>query len=72
MIVLEYVVPDEPEPTLAAQGAFELDLTMLVTFGSGKERTQREFSELAMEAGFSREFKATYIFANVWALEFTK
>jgi caffeic acid 3-O-methyltransferase len=45
---------------------------MLVTFGSGKERTQREFSELAMEAGFSREFKATYIFANVWALEFTK
>nr|7WAQ_A Chain A, stilbene O-methyltransferase [Sorghum bicolor]7WAQ_B Chain B, stilbene O-methyltransferase [Sorghum bicolor]7WAQ_C Chain C, stilbene O-methyltransferase [Sorghum bicolor]7WAQ_D Chain D, stilbene O-methyltransferase [Sorghum bicolor]7WAR_A Chain A, stilbene O-methyltransferase [Sorghum bicolor]7WAR_B Chain B, stilbene O-methyltransferase [Sorghum bicolor]7WAS_A Chain A, stilbene O-methyltransferase [Sorghum bicolor]7WAS_B Chain B, stilbene O-methyltransferase [Sorghum bicolor] len=72
VIVLEYVVPDEPEPTLAAQGAFELDLTMLVTFGSGKERTQREFSELAMEAGFSREFKATYIFANVWALEFTK
>ncbi|TVU11058.1 hypothetical protein EJB05_44620, partial [Eragrostis curvula] len=63
LIVLEYILPARPEPSIAAQGAFEFDLNMLVTFG-GKERTEREFCKLAIEAGFSGESKATYIFAN--------
>uniref|UniRef100_A0A0E0MKZ9 O-methyltransferase domain-containing protein n=1 Tax=Oryza punctata TaxID=4537 RepID=A0A0E0MKZ9_ORYPU len=72
VIVVEYVLPASPEPTLAAQGAFRLDVVMLNRLVGGKERTQQEFTELAMDAGFSGECKATYIFTNVWALEFTK
>ncbi|CAD6246855.1 unnamed protein product [Miscanthus lutarioriparius] len=73
MVILEYILPETPEQTLAAQLAFDLDLAMMVQFGaSGKERTEKELSELAREAGFSGGCTATYIFANVWALEFTK
>ncbi|TVU11057.1 hypothetical protein EJB05_44619, partial [Eragrostis curvula] len=72
LIVLEYILPAEPEPTPVAQGAFGMDLHMLVTCPSGKERTEREFRDLAMEAGLAGQCKATYIFANVWALEFIK
>jgi hypothetical protein len=45
--------------------AFQLDLIMFATFGRGTERTEREFCELASEAGFSGG-------SNVWALEFIK
>ncbi|TVU11053.1 hypothetical protein EJB05_44615, partial [Eragrostis curvula] len=72
VIILEYILPASPEPTLQAQGAFQFDIAMLSLFAHGKERTEREFSELAMEAGFSGDCKSTYIFCNVWALQFTK
>lgn len=72
VIVVEYVLPASPEATLAAQGAFRLDVVMLNRLVGGKERTQQEFTDLAVDAGFSGECKATYIFTNVWALEFTK
>lgn len=72
VIVVEYVLPASPEPTLAAQGAFRLDVVMLNRLVGGKERTEQEFADLAKEAGFSGECKATYIFTNVWALEFSK
>ncbi|TVU25395.1 hypothetical protein EJB05_27890, partial [Eragrostis curvula] len=70
VIVLECILPASPVSTLAAQGAFEFDLAMLISFASGKERTEQEITRLAMEAGFFGEYKATYIFCNVWALEF--
>lgn len=72
MIILEYILPETPEQTLAAGRVFDSDLAMMVLFASGKERTEKEFSQLAREAGFSGDHTATYIFANVWALEFTK
>ncbi|KAG6511494.1 hypothetical protein ZIOFF_029562 [Zingiber officinale] len=71
VIVVECVLPAVPEPTLKAQGVFHIDLIMLAHNPGGKERTEREFESLAKEAGFG-EFKATYIFANTWVLEFTK
>ncbi|WVZ55997.1 hypothetical protein U9M48_006587 [Paspalum notatum var. saurae] len=72
VIVVEYVLRERPEPTLAAQGVFHLDVVMLCAHAGGKERTERELAQLAAEAGFSGGCKATYIFANAWALEFTK
>ncbi|CAL4913262.1 unnamed protein product [Urochloa decumbens] len=72
VIVIEYVLPASPEPTLAAQGAFHLDVAMLNRLAGAKERTEQEFAELAAEAGFSGGCRATYIFAYAWALEFTK
>uniref|UniRef100_A0A0D3HSW1 Uncharacterized protein n=1 Tax=Oryza barthii TaxID=65489 RepID=A0A0D3HSW1_9ORYZ len=72
VIVVEYVLPASPEATLAAQGAFRLDVVMLNRLVGGKERTQQEFTDLAVDAGFSGDCKATYVFTNVWALEFTK
>ncbi|WVZ56043.1 hypothetical protein U9M48_006629 [Paspalum notatum var. saurae] len=72
VIVVEYVLPACPEATLAAQGAFHLDVVMLNRHAGGKERTEQEFAQLAAEAGFSGGCRTTYIFAYVWALEFTK
>ncbi|URE24204.1 caffeic acid [Musa troglodytarum] len=54
-----------------AQGVFNIDLIMLAHNPGGKERTDKEFEGLAKEAGFSG-FKASYIFANTWVMEFTK
>ncbi|XP_052138074.1 naringenin 7-O-methyltransferase [Oryza glaberrima] len=72
VILVEYVLPASPEATLAAQEAFRLDVMMLNRLAGGKERTQQEFTDLAVDAGFSGDCKPTYIFTNVWALEFTK
>ncbi|KAL6648567.1 hypothetical protein ACP70R_012791 [Stipagrostis hirtigluma subsp. patula] len=44
VIVVEYVLPASPEPTLAAQGALRLDVVMLNRLAGGKERTEREFA----------------------------
>ncbi|CAN6214026.1 unnamed protein product [Urochloa humidicola] len=72
VIVLEHILSESPKPTLSTQFGFGLDVIMLNRFGSGKERTEREYTELIKKAGFSGEFKATYIFNNFWALEFMK
>ncbi|RWW54682.1 hypothetical protein BHE74_00038727 [Ensete ventricosum] len=71
VIVVECVLPVVPEPTPRAQGVFNIDLIMLAHNPGGKERTEKEFEGLAKEAGFSG-FKASYIFANTWVMEFTK
>ena len=71
MIVVECAMPVVPEPTPRAQGVFNIDLIMLAHNRGGKERTEKEFEGLAKEAGFSG-FKASYIFANTWVMEFTK
>ncbi|CAL9049194.1 unnamed protein product [Musa banksii] len=71
VIVVECVLPVVPEPTPRAQGVFHVDLIMLAHNPGGKERTEEEFHGLAKQAGFSG-FKATYIFANAWVIEFTK
>ncbi|CAD6210195.1 unnamed protein product [Miscanthus lutarioriparius] len=61
VIVVEYVLPASPEPTQVAQAAFLLDVVMLNRLRGAKERTEQEFAQLA-----------AYVFACVWALEFTK
>lgn len=71
VIAVECILPVNPEATPKAQGVFHVDLIMLAHNPGGKERYEREFEELAKGAGFTG-FKATYIYANAWAIEFTK
>ncbi|KAL6851624.1 hypothetical protein ACP4OV_020188 [Aristida adscensionis] len=42
-----------------------------INFG-GKERTERELTRLAMDAGFCGTVRSTFVFGGYWALEFTK
>ncbi|CAL4892173.1 unnamed protein product [Urochloa decumbens] len=71
VIIVEYVLPVSPEATPKAQGVFHVDMVMLAHTSGGKERYEREFEELAKGAGF-KGFKAQYIYANSWAIEFIK
>ncbi|PKA46173.1 Tricetin 3',4',5'-O-trimethyltransferase [Apostasia shenzhenica] len=71
VLILEYILPDSPEPTREAQVVFHADLMMLAHNPGGKERTEKEFKDLADRSGFSR-FKANFIFANAWIIELQK
>ncbi|CAL9063276.1 unnamed protein product [Musa banksii] len=71
VIAVECVLPVVTEPSLGTQSVCHVDLIMLAHNPGGKERTEMEFQELAKQAGFSG-FKPTYVYANTWALEFTK
>jgi flavonol 3-O-methyltransferase/caffeic acid 3-O-methyltransferase len=50
---------------------FHVDMIMLAHNPGGRERYEREYEALARGAGFAG-FKSTYIYANAWAIEFTK
>jgi caffeic acid 3-O-methyltransferase len=71
VIVVECVLPVTTDAVPKAQGVFHVDMIMLAHNPGGRERYEREFRDLAKAAGFSG-FKATYIYANAWALEFIK
>ncbi|THU47859.1 hypothetical protein C4D60_Mb09t20090 [Musa balbisiana] len=71
VIVVECILPIVPEPTAKAQAVFQLDLYMLVCTNGGRERSEEEFKDLAIEAGFPG-FKAAHVFADTWVMEFTK
>ena len=71
VVVVECVLPESSDATAREQGVFHVDMIMLAHNPGGKERYEREFRELARAAGFTG-FKATYIYANAWAIEFTK
>ncbi|KAG0473356.1 hypothetical protein HPP92_015213 [Vanilla planifolia] len=71
VIVVECILPDAPLVTPEAEGVFHLDMIMLAHNPGGKERTKKEFKELAMLSGFSN-FKALFSYANVWVMEFNK
>ncbi|XP_052151856.1 caffeate O-methyltransferase-like protein 2 [Oryza glaberrima] len=72
VIAVEIVLPAIPEPVATAQNPFRMDMIMLNNHWGGKERTEPEFAKLAVECGYTGVFRATYIFANYWALEFSK
>uniref|UniRef100_A0A0E0LRF1 Caffeic acid O-methyltransferase n=1 Tax=Oryza punctata TaxID=4537 RepID=A0A0E0LRF1_ORYPU len=71
VVVVECVLPESTDATPREQGVFHVDMIMLAHNPGGKERYEREFRELARGAGFTG-FKPTYIYANAWAIEFTK
>ncbi|KAJ3690540.1 hypothetical protein LUZ61_019704 [Rhynchospora tenuis] len=71
LIILETIVPTNPDKFPMARQAFHGDLVMLAYNPGGKERTEHEFKCLAENAGFSG-FKSTYIFTDTWAIELTK
>ncbi|XP_062197344.1 probable inactive methyltransferase Os04g0175900 [Phragmites australis] len=72
VIVVQSVLPETPESTPAARDSFTMDIIMLVNFNGGKDRTEQEYAKLARDAGFAGAFRSTYIFCNIYALEFTK
>ncbi|OAY83742.1 tricetin 3',4',5'-O-trimethyltransferase [Ananas comosus] len=71
VIIVESILPVTPEATPSAQGVFHVDMIMLAHNPGGKERTEKEFEALSKEAGFAG-FKPLYVYANSWAIEFTK
>lgn len=54
IIVVESLPPQYPETDDKSNTVFGLDLTMLVLSSGGKERTQKEYDDLAKSAGFAR------------------
>ncbi|KQK02571.1 tricetin 3',4',5'-O-trimethyltransferase [Brachypodium distachyon] len=71
VINLECIMPVNPEPTHGAQGLISVDVSLLAYSPGGKERYLRELEKLAKGAGFA-DVKATYIYADFWAIEYTK
>ncbi|KAM3317858.1 hypothetical protein ACQJBY_035517 [Aegilops geniculata] len=71
VMLVECILPVNPEATPEAQGGFHLDMIMLAHNPGGRERYEREFEALAKGAGFGA-IKTTYIYANTWVIEFTK
>ncbi|XP_010523841.1 PREDICTED: caffeic acid 3-O-methyltransferase-like [Tarenaya hassleriana] len=71
VIVMEVVVPDVPETSLAAQDISHVDLQMMTQFPGGKERTRQELETLAAVSGFGgvRFVSSTRSF---WIMEFFK
>ncbi|KAI9194488.1 hypothetical protein LWI28_006448 [Acer negundo] len=53
VIVVDMLVPDAPDTSLAGKSLFQYELLMMNTNTGGKERTRREFESLAKDAGFS-------------------
>lgn len=72
VIVIQSVLPETPESTPASRDSFTMDMIILVNFKGGKERTEQEYAKLGRDAGFTGGFQSTYIFCNIYALEFTK
>ncbi|RLM69408.1 putative inactive methyltransferase [Panicum miliaceum] len=72
VIIIDGIRPETPDPTsLTARDVYSLDINMLIIF-KGKERTEREFTKLARESGFTGPIQTTYIVLNFYAIEITK
>ncbi|KAJ1704161.1 hypothetical protein LUZ63_003940 [Rhynchospora breviuscula] len=67
VIIVDTILPVNPEPTTRSKDTFIKDVAMLINFGS-KERTKIEFEKLAKEAGFTR-VEAQYIYGDASIIE---
>ncbi|KAF4367332.1 hypothetical protein F8388_025750 [Cannabis sativa] len=70
VIVAEFILSVAPDSSLAAKCTAHSDMIMLVDHG-GKERTEKEFEELAKAAGF-KGFKVVCNAFNTYIMEFLK
>ncbi|KAG7657208.1 Winged helix DNA-binding domain superfamily [Arabidopsis suecica] len=69
IIVIEMIVPREVSETdLATKNSLSADLTMMSLTSGGKERTKKEFEDLAKEAGFKLP-KTIYGAYSYWIIE---
>lgn len=53
VIVVDMVIVEAPDTTVASRSLFQFDMVMMNTNPTGNERTEREFEDLAKAAGFS-------------------
>ncbi|XP_062187476.1 probable inactive methyltransferase Os04g0175900 [Phragmites australis] len=73
VIAMEVVLPATPAETQAGRFPFLFDMICLLnSLKGGKERTERELTMLARDAGFHGAVRSTVVFGGYWALEFTK
>lgn len=71
VIVVEAILPEVPERDVSSNIVFQQDLFMLAQNPGGKERTQKEYEALAVQAGFTGcEVKCCAY--NSWVMEFPK
>ncbi|XP_057800775.1 caffeic acid 3-O-methyltransferase 1 isoform X1 [Salvia miltiorrhiza] len=71
VILAECVLPEAPDSGLATKNVVHIDVIMLAHNPGGKERTEKEFHNLAKAAGFKHFNKACCAY-NTWILELLK
>ncbi|CAJ1976811.1 unnamed protein product [Sphenostylis stenocarpa] len=71
VIVVEFILPEEPEPTEQSQLFSTLDNIMFITAG-GKERTQKQYENLCKLSGFSNFQVASRAYSCPGVMEFYK
>nr|F2YTN4.1 RecName: Full=Myricetin 3'/5'-O-methyltransferase 1; Short=ShMOMT1; AltName: Full=3'-methyl myricetin 5'-O-methyltransferase; Short=Syringetin synthase; AltName: Full=3-methyl quercetin 3'-O-methyltransferase; AltName: Full=7-methyl quercetin 3'-O-methyltransferase; Short=Rhamnetin 3'-O-methyltransferase; AltName: Full=Myricetin 3'-O-methyltransferase; Short=Laricitrin synthase; AltName: Full=Quercetin 3'-O-methyltransferase; Short=Isorhamnetin synthase [Solanum habrochaites]ADZ76433.1 myriceti len=53
VVVIEQIQPKYPETNLLSKRSFSFDISMMIMFHGGKERTKQQFEDLAKQAGFT-------------------
>ncbi|KAF5743873.1 caffeic acid 3-O-methyltransferase-like [Tripterygium wilfordii] len=71
IIVLETVLPVEPDASAATKFGCQCDVLMMTQNPGGKERTRHEYLALALAAGFSGIRFVCFV-CNLWVMEFYK
>ncbi|XP_027367108.1 isoliquiritigenin 2'-O-methyltransferase-like [Abrus precatorius] len=71
VIVVEFILPEEPEPSEGSQLVSNLDNIMFITVG-GRERTEKQYENLCMLSGFSKFQVACRAFSSLGVMEFYK
>ncbi|XP_030468064.2 isoliquiritigenin 2'-O-methyltransferase-like isoform X1 [Syzygium oleosum] len=71
VIVMDFIMPDEPEETMASKYVSMLDNAMLIQPG-GKERTEKQFEYLCKGAGFTGFKVAARAVSALGVIEFNK
>ncbi|KEH20122.1 caffeic acid O-methyltransferase [Medicago truncatula] len=71
VIVLEAHIPIVPENIYASKSTSQLDVLMMTQNPGGKERTKKEFIDLATRVGF-RGIRCECCVRNFWVMEFFK
>lgn len=71
VILAECVLPEAPDTGLATKNVVHIDVIMLAHNPGGKERTEKEFLNLAKGAGFKHFNKACCAY-NTWIMELLK
>ncbi|EPS69337.1 hypothetical protein M569_05429, partial [Genlisea aurea] len=72
VMVVEYILPDTIDNSLATQNVVDTDLIMLARFMRGKERTEEEFRTLGLASGFNHFKKVCSAYNLLWVMELTK
>uniref|UniRef100_M1BS72 O-methyltransferase n=1 Tax=Solanum tuberosum TaxID=4113 RepID=M1BS72_SOLTU len=71
VVVIEQIQPEYPETNLLSKHSFTLDISMMIMFDGGKERTKQQFEDLAKQAGFA-SLKVVARAYYYWIMEFYK
>ncbi|KAJ4966237.1 hypothetical protein NE237_018086 [Protea cynaroides] len=71
VVVVETILPATPKTNLLDRNAFRMDILMMIQHIGGKERTEKEYSELAKSAGFNGYRLINRVITN-YVMEFHK